>query len=311
MSVSAETFLERVERELSDLPADERAELLEDLAAHFAEFADDNLVATLGQPEAYARELREAAGLSFRPYDAHVSLIDRLRANRDAIRRSAWWRAIAGFLRELRPAWWVVRAWLVVAAFAGGIDFPIPRVADNTLVGLIALAIVVPVSVMLGQLARRGERKGLNAALTVFGALFVVVLPASANESDNSSEAITAWPSTTRSIYAPPIAGLEVWAYDGAGTAYRVVQIRNTPGGSEVQALCPIDAFTTGRTMRLVNGATILCVGPMTDDARPPSTLAPSTTAPTTTSVPTTSIASTTASAPTTTVTNEASSVPR
>ena len=160
MSVSVETFLERVERELSDLPADERAELLEDLSAHFAEFADEDLVATLGEPEAYARDLREAAGLSFIPiYDTHVSLIDRLRANRDALRRSAAWRNARGFLTELRPAWWVVRAWLVVAAFSegppgsGGVDFPIPRVADNPFVGFVALAIVIPVSVMLGYMA--------------------------------------------------------------------------------------------------------------------------------------------------------------
>ena len=68
MTTSTQWYLDAIERELADLPADERAELLEDLAAHFGEFADDDdLVSTLGDPVAYARELRDAAGLSASP----------------------------------------------------------------------------------------------------------------------------------------------------------------------------------------------------------------------------------------------------
>ncbi|TML06761.1 MAG: hypothetical protein E6G39_21040 [Actinobacteria bacterium] len=300
MTTSTQWYLDAIERELADLPADERAELLEDLAAHFGEFAnDDDLASTLGDPAAYARELRDAAGLSASPPpEAHIALIDRLRANVTALRRSSWWRAIAAFLPELRPAWWVLRAWLIVAALAGGVDFPVPRVADHTLVGLAALMIVVPVSVKLGQQARRGQRKGLNVALTVFGALFCLILPASANDGSGDKFDASTFPIATGG--APSTVGVgkfsstQLWVYDSAGNGYFVTRIRTTPDGhTEVQALCPSDV-----ALPTADGAAIVCVGRLSPGASapvaPPTTTAPSTITPTTIAPPTTLTPSTT-----------------
>ena len=301
MTTSTQWYLDAIERELADLPADERAELLEDLAAHFGEFAsDDDLVSTLGDPAVYARELRDAAGLSASPpTEAHIPLIDRLRANVTALRRSAWWRAIAAFLPELRPAWWVLRAWLIVAALAGGVDFPVPRVADHTLVGLAALMIVVPVSVKLGQQARRGQRKGLNVALTVFGALFCLILPASANDGSGDKFVASTFPTATGG--APSTVGVgglssaQLWVYDTAGNGYLVTRIRTTSDGrTEVQALCPSDV-----ALHTADGTAIVCVGKLgppgaSAPLAPPTTIAPSTTTPTTTAPATTLTPSTT-----------------
>lgn len=314
MTLSTQWYLDSIERELADLPADERVELLEDLAAHFSEFeSDDDLVATLGDPGVYARELRDAAGLSAVPsLDTHVALVDRARANIDAVRRSAWWRAVTAFTLELRPAWWVLRAWLIVAAISegppgsGGVDFPIPRVADNTLVGLAALMIVVPVSVVLGQQARGGQRKGLNVALTLFGALFFVVLPASAN----NDSAAPAWvnPATTRagpSTVARPgqVTSNELWVADSAGNTYLVSRVIPTAPGQvvsraiiELQALCPSDLMKgPARALRTEDGAPIVCVG-----ERAPT---PTLNAPTTTAAATTTGVATTSTAPSATIT--------
>src|SRR5215510_6762122 len=63
-------YLDRVRLALADLPADVRDELLEDLPDHLAEvLAEDagTLTERLGEPEAYAAELRTAAGIAAGP----------------------------------------------------------------------------------------------------------------------------------------------------------------------------------------------------------------------------------------------------
>jgi hypothetical protein len=59
-------YLASVRAALSDLPAEERDELCEDLEQHLVEVAaesDEPLSARLGSPESYAAELRASAGL--------------------------------------------------------------------------------------------------------------------------------------------------------------------------------------------------------------------------------------------------------
>lgn len=60
----AARYASAVERELRDLPCAQRRTLVGDLRAHLAEFPpDDDLVARLGSPVAYAAELRRSSGL--------------------------------------------------------------------------------------------------------------------------------------------------------------------------------------------------------------------------------------------------------
>ena len=67
MTTEAAAYLAAVEHELADLPADERAELLEDLAMHLQAVEEEHderpLEVRLGSAVAYASELRTAAGL--------------------------------------------------------------------------------------------------------------------------------------------------------------------------------------------------------------------------------------------------------
>ncbi|HWG94036.1 MAG TPA: hypothetical protein VNU66_07435 [Mycobacteriales bacterium] len=66
-SPAAQRYLAEVAGELADLPVEERADLLEDLALHLAALDAEGDVrpvgVRLGTPAAYAAELRAAAGL--------------------------------------------------------------------------------------------------------------------------------------------------------------------------------------------------------------------------------------------------------
>jgi hypothetical protein len=169
---------------LADVPADRCEELLDDLEEHLAEVAADDeqsLESRLGPPAAYARELRTAAGLPSGPEASTgtrvgvAELIGRLRAWEPV-------RQVEEFLPELRPAWWVVRAWAAVTAvdviFVGGTSFPVPTLGLGP-VGLIATAAAIGWSVRLGLRARAEERPaGRSAVLanTGLGLLAVIAV---------------------------------------------------------------------------------------------------------------------------------------
>src|SRR5690348_5636315 len=110
-----------VRAELVNLPASERDLLLEDLEDHLAEVAAEpgsTLESRLGDPSAYANELRAAYGVSRQP----AVRFTRIRVLRDGFARrlfdSGAYRAVREYVPELRPAWWVLRGYLAVLALA-------------------------------------------------------------------------------------------------------------------------------------------------------------------------------------------------
>jgi hypothetical protein len=190
----------------ADLPGPERDLLLEDLEDHLQEVAAEAggpLEERLGAPEAYAAELRASAGLPAAGAPATGRRRRRrLRESRAARRLSGLWaaalahpagRAVAEFLPELRPAWWVARGYLAVQAasvalsflVAGdGLDFPVPDLLSSQVLGLLAVVAAVAGSVALGRrgtASRRGH--GLlvlaNTALAVFALFLLADLGAS------------------------------------------------------------------------------------------------------------------------------------
>ncbi|HSE56369.1 MAG TPA: hypothetical protein VLB03_11595, partial [Nocardioidaceae bacterium] len=111
-------FVNRVRARLSDLSEEEREELVGGLEADLAELvADGGSVSELGDPRAYADELRSAAGVPARSRDASDEparpLRDALAAGLDHARNR--WEALVNreatvgawsFLVTLRPVWW-------------------------------------------------------------------------------------------------------------------------------------------------------------------------------------------------------------
>ena len=113
------SYLDGVRAAMSDLPDETRDELLEDLPDHLAEvLAEDagTLEERLGTPEAYAAELRAAAGMGAAAAPANSSGLRRLRdglARLDvtAGRLLGYGRASQLWLL-MRPGWWVLRGYL-------------------------------------------------------------------------------------------------------------------------------------------------------------------------------------------------------
>lgn len=189
-------YLGQVRAALADLTAEVRDDLLDDLSAHLTEVAAENaepLREQLGDPAAYAAELRTAAGVG---PAASGERAGRRRVARE--RLSAWWaRAdtrlgpVFGYptardlFAALRPGWWLLRGYLaavlVSVVLLGGDGGLLPTVAGNELAGLVLLAGSVVGSFWLGhrRVTRRWQRRtvlaaGVLVALFGFGYLLDV-----------------------------------------------------------------------------------------------------------------------------------------
>jgi hypothetical protein len=122
----AQRYLAAVAAHLSDLPLEERTDLLEDLAQHLTALAEEPederpFEVRIGTPGAYAAELRAAAGLPPRGAKAVRATPELVLAVHRTWRRAAATRAgreVLAFLPLLEPAWWVLRAYLLLVAVA-------------------------------------------------------------------------------------------------------------------------------------------------------------------------------------------------
>jgi hypothetical protein len=111
-------YLEAVRRQLADLPAEDRADLVAAVEQRLTEFAGHpgslaDIVRQFGAPDQLATDLRIAAGFSERSADSRSrqpSLLDWLRARLDHPAAVA----VLGYVRTLRPAWWAIRGYLLL-----------------------------------------------------------------------------------------------------------------------------------------------------------------------------------------------------
>jgi hypothetical protein len=183
---------------LAHLPDAERDSLLEDLESHLAEVAsesDVSLQERLGKPEDYAAELTSAFGAG--TDTASTRQARPLRDRFDALLRRASGdsvdRELRALLPELRPGWWVLRAYLAVLVLAylfrdGNVVRPIPNpFSSRGLLQIVATIVAIIISVRLGRHGapvNRGWRrffKAVNVA-TVFVALPVLVSMGTASD---------------------------------------------------------------------------------------------------------------------------------
>ncbi len=181
-------YLDAAASHLADLPPGERAELLEDLAAHLAEIAADEgsaFAARLGSPEQYAAEFRASAGYPPAGSGAGAAAPGRLRTlahdaagagrelgarTADGVRGFPGGPALMSLLPRLRPAWWVFRAWL--AALVLGIDWPTGAYNGMGHLGAFFWQLLfVALSVAWGL---RTERRGAGAPTAERLVLFVL-----------------------------------------------------------------------------------------------------------------------------------------
>ncbi|MGN6574933.1 MAG: HAAS signaling domain-containing protein [Nocardioides sp.] len=163
-------FLDKVRARLSDLSEEQRDDLLGGLEADLSELvADGGSVAELGDPRAYADELRSAAGVvpatragRHRPRLPAVPTRASVTAGLDGARErweslmatGPWTRQGWEIVQTIRPAWWVLRAWVAVQIldlYTGPWEHAtlVPRFGDN-LSGLLLLLAATAGSVLLG-----------------------------------------------------------------------------------------------------------------------------------------------------------------
>ncbi|NYJ03075.1 hypothetical protein HNR19_003773 [Nocardioides thalensis] len=152
------TFVEEVRARLADLDADDRDELLGGLEADLSDQLADGT--PLGDPAAYAAELRAAAGLPARRRSVTGDLPRTVGGILDAAR--AWFLGLVGrpglrpawdVVVALRPAWWVARAWIAVTALdiaTGGWEeisvvpsLGVPGVGEVVLVAAVVMSTLV------------------------------------------------------------------------------------------------------------------------------------------------------------------------
>ena len=214
-----------VRAQLSDLPQAEREALLEDLEDHLAEIAqesDSPLASRLGDPAAYAAELRAAYGGASRPATRRFARIRRLLdASTRRISGSETYRAVRQYVPELQPAWWVLRGYLAVVALAvllrGDQNIrPIPNpFTSGGLVEIIAMVAAVVGSVRLGRWAQ--QRQGRATWKLRAGNVFVAVpgLIALASMSTPPSWAMDSGPGMPDAYAAAPTTNIYPYSSDG------------------------------------------------------------------------------------------------
>ena len=227
-----EDYYQRIRNCLVDLDVAVRDDLLEDLPDHLAEVAAEgtgSLIDRLGTPEAYAAELRTAAGLDA---DSSGVGIDRSWAERSRrlselldradvrLARPIGYPRLTELLVALRPGWWVVRGWLVAQLLCGAHNRAswhgfVPSLGDNRALGFGVLVAAIAASIWFGRRTRDWtvwpRRLVAAAGLLLAGwGIFVLAHNVGGTEYVYSSYAQT-------SGNAPLDAVTDVYGYDSNG----------------------------------------------------------------------------------------------
>lgn len=181
----AAAYLAEVRSHLGGLADDERDDLLDDLTAHVHQVAAEDerpLAESLGPPRDFARELLVAAGLSPDTPPDGPGLHERARAwaaaRLEPARSHPWSRAVAEFLPELRPAWWVARGWLAVYGLTLVLgdgttgSFPFPEAFNSWFLGGLLAAVGAVLSVRLGRRTPRPRGVWVLNAAAILTVLF-------------------------------------------------------------------------------------------------------------------------------------------
>lgn len=261
-------YAAEVRRHLADLPHDQVDDLADGLEADLVDALEDapadgdrvDLAARFGEPHAYARELRAAAGLPdestrrARPWPAGVgragaATVAGARRVRAWARRQPWSGPVAGAGADLRPLWWVVRGWIayqVVMWLALEADWLTWRLRpdrdglpDRWLHAAVLL-VLVAVSVQWGR--RRwgaGQLPWLSAAATALALVLLVPVAVFTYESrfyaqvDRVQYIEVPTPVSTPPADGVWVGGMQVsnlFVYDAAGDPLHDVQVYDDRG---------------------------------------------------------------------------------
>jgi hypothetical protein len=173
-----QSFTDSVRAALKDLPQDEIDELTDGLEASLADRLDDQ-GGELGDPAAYAADLRAAAGLPSRGNPIHGSagsilsqaVMDAAAAFRELYGHPAV-RKIGAFLVSLRPLWWLFRAFVLYVVLTA--IFGLFAQVNMATFCIGAGAFIVSVQFGRGKWL---PRRWMKRALMVVNVLMVIAVP--------------------------------------------------------------------------------------------------------------------------------------
>jgi hypothetical protein len=257
-------FATAVRAGLDDLPAEEVEDLTDGLEADLTEqAADAGTARELGDPLAYADELRAAAGLPARGKrrPKRMGLAENLRGLRaDAartIRSTAFGAGCLDLVLALRPVWWVFRGWALFQVVA--VMFAPTRGNWNS-ISVMTWILLVPfvvVSVQWGR-GRWLPWAWLPAFRTFVSIIAVIALP--------FLLATVLWTQTysygqsSPEPYVPPGLSLNgvqignIFAYDADGQPLTDVQLFDQDGNPVIAA---DDPHATSSWVRFDQGGTV------------------------------------------------------
>lgn len=199
-------YLADVGGALADVQPAERDELLEEVREHLVSLAAEAghdldreaLVARLGEPTGYARELRSAAGL-----DETAVAVEPIMSIWRSFRGIPAIAPVWAYVQRLEPAWWAVRGYLIAGlvlpwwfgvpgitsggeAFANAyfLHWHVDDLGFYTsrarFFWLLPIAAVVVVSVLIGVRAERSatmQKRLTSRVFDLVGVLALILLP--------------------------------------------------------------------------------------------------------------------------------------
>lgn len=248
-------FVARVRDLMGDLSDEERLELTEGLEADLADQVAERGGGALGDPEAYARELRAAAGFDPVPRrrlrthapKSFTETLDEFRARWEALvsqpRIALAWTVLVA----LRPAWWAVRAWAAAVVVArlvpGWYDYGfvwLPGVHPMLALAILAACLAGSALVGLGKAWPGGERgTPARTVLLLLNVAAVVALPLINGQLDQQSWSRYSqgydeaqWGEADRGVMNRGQEVCNVAAYDAAGQPLVGVQLFDQAGRS-------------------------------------------------------------------------------
>jgi hypothetical protein len=326
VDAAARRYLDEAEGHLVDLPARDRGELLSDIADAIAELSDDaagdydQLVARLGSPEEFAREIRRSAGateadLADTPVTDRVTpptpirVVEPVRFDEPAVLDTPSPRFVAlgsSALRwvgsEFEPVWWLVRAFIVAGLAV--------VLFGTTGTGFLVLASIAILALSIGRgivVKRRRAAPESHAVRTARG-LGVIVLGGAAllfmlaavtgggrfgsgSTYVDSYAPVTSESSATSGLATPNGDVNNVYAFDAAGNRINDVRLYDQNGNPLDVASATYDS--TRRQLRDVNDTMVFNAFPIryfdpgTDTVSDPDAGWPASPGPVTPSAPT------------------------
>jgi hypothetical protein len=234
-------YIAGVSAALADLPDAVRQELLEDLPDHLAEIAADDpasLYDRLGSPASYAIELRAATGVDAGRHERPGRMAGTIAALRpharsldETVGRLIGYDRLLDFLVQLRPAWWVVRGYVVAMVLLHLIADPfgfLPHYGVNGVIGWSLVLVLVGLSIRIGRrpvhLTRRFKPTWLAA-----GAIALLVAAYGLTWIDGSADysSSPSYPPSGVVGYEDPN---EVYVYTENGRSITNVRVYNRRG---------------------------------------------------------------------------------